>query len=169
MDSNQTKPIINCYIVELDEKHFNADKITARYTNTQRFSDEDTLRARRDAINMLLIKRDGAEEIRGKEEYDPDECAITVKLFLEFFFTPEMGDAEVYKPVQLLIFDDDNTHILELMEALETECEIWNQAGLTVETREIVLSDEKATVISCMLDAIYDPTDLRYRKNFEEN
>jgi hypothetical protein len=55
------------------------------------------------------------------------------------------------------------------MEALETECEIWNQAGLTVETREIVLSDEKATVISCMLDAIYDPTDLRYRKNFEEN
>lgn len=80
-----------------------------------------------------------------------------------------MSDADVYKPVQLLIFDDDNTYILELMKALETEYEIWNQAGLAVETREIVLSDKKAIVISDMLDAIFDPMDIRYRKNFEEN
>ena len=43
----------------------------------------------------------------------------------------------------------------EFVEALETECEIWNQAGLTVEKREIVLSDEKVTGISDMLDAMF--------------
>jgi hypothetical protein len=37
-----------------------------------------------------------------------------------------------------------------------------------VEKREIVLSDEKATVISDMLDAIYDPTAMRWQ-NFEDN
>jgi len=168
MDSTTPKPIINCYIVELDEKHFDGDRITNRNTNIQRFSDEDLLRARRDAINMMLLKRKGADERRKQEDCDPDECTITVKLFLEFFFAPEMGDADAYKPIQLLIFDDDNNHISEFVEALETECEIWNQAGLTVEKREIVLSDEKATVISDMLDAIYDPTAMRWQ-NFEDN
>jgi hypothetical protein len=110
MQTTEPTPVINCYIVELDEKHFNGEKITARFTNTQRFSDEDTLRARSDAVHMLLSKQEGAEEIKEKDEFDPEECNITVKLFMEFFFVPEMGDAEVYKPVQLPIFDNDNLH-----------------------------------------------------------
>jgi hypothetical protein len=55
------------------------------------------------------------------------------------------------------------------MEALRTECAIWKEAGLDVEMREITLSDTTVTVISDMLEAIYDPTDLRYRKSIEEN
>jgi len=169
MQTIEPKPIINCYIVETDEKHFNGKKMTARFTNTQRFSDEDTLRARRDAINMLLSKIDGAEEIKEKEEFDPAECSITVRLFMEFYFLPEMGEADAYKPVPLPIFDNDNIYILELMEALRTEYEIWKEAGLEVEKQEITLSDTTVTIISDMLDAIYDPTDLRYRKSIEES
>lgn len=117
MRTTEPKPIINCYIVETDEKHFNDEQMTARFTNTQRFSDENTLRARRDAINMLLVKMDGAEEIKEKEEFDPAECSITVRLFMEFYFVPEMGETDVYKPVPLPIFDNDNIYVLELMEA----------------------------------------------------
>ena len=157
-------PIINCYIVELDEKHYKVEKMTARYTNIQRFRDEEMLRARNDAIQMLLSKIELSEDIMERNEVHPATCKITIKLMLEFHFLPEMGDAEVYKPVQFVVFDNDNICLPELLEALSVECVIWTEAGLSPETQEITLSDKKATVISDMIDFIYNPMGMRYRK-----
>jgi hypothetical protein len=69
----------------------------------------------------------------------------------------------------LPIFDNDNIYILELMEALETECGILKEAGMDAETQEIKLSDKNATVISDMLETIYDPMDIQYRKTIGNN
>ena len=67
------------------------------------------------------------------------------------------------------IFNNDNIYILELMEALETECGILKEAGMDAETQEIKLSDKNATVISDMLETIYDPMDIQYRKTIGNN
>jgi len=164
MQTPDLTPKINCYIVEQDEKHYKGDKMTARYTNIQRFSDEEMLRARSDAIKMLLSKIELSENIMEREEVHPEACKITVKLMLEFYFLPEMGDSQVYKPVQFTVFDNDNIYLPELLESLSNECAIWTEAGLCPETQEIKLSDKKATVISDMIDFIYNPMGMRYRK-----
>ena len=164
MQTTDPTPIINCYIVELDEKHYKGEKMTARYTNIQRFSDEDMLMARNDAIKMLLSKIELSEDIMERDEVHPETCKITVKLMLEFYFMPEIGDAKVFMPDQLTVFDNDNIYLLKLMESLNTECSIWKEARLCPKTQEITLSEEKATVISDMIDFIYNPVDMRYRK-----